>query len=87
MSPADWGYACEDFEMLECLRRMARDIERWDECSMANALELDRGARWDMRGLCIYDPRFTETRYNCFVDLEVEMALWPKYTWNVGFHA
>lgn len=84
-SPDDWGYACDDFDLIECLRRMAEDIKHWTDHSMRNARDIDRIARRATRGLSVYDLRAEEIRYNCLVDLEVEMALWPKFTWNIGF--
>lgn len=84
-SSAHWGFACDDFEILECLKRMGKEIAFWIDHSMQNALEIDRAARFAIGRLSVYDPRAEDIRYNCLVDLEVEMAAWPKHTWNIGF--
>lgn len=81
-----WGYDCDDFDVLECLRRMMRDIQVW-EALVRNAQQCDTKCRKAMRENKVMgnDPVAVEIREECMIGLEVEFATWPKYTWNVGF--
>lgn len=82
LSEADWGQDCDDFEMLVMLKRMRKDLRGWSELDMPCIQDICVRVRRAYPG-----TGFREYRHNCFVDLEIQLAVWPRFTWNVGFPA
>lgn len=71
----EWGFSCKHFELVRRLERLDEDIASMHEWFRKISETAD---------LCTKTKR-TAKKENVQINMEVQLAMWPVPTWNIGF--